>query len=441
MVFSRKKNSNDGIKISKIPDSVYGWHAIIDKYVLLTLIGYLIGLNLVIAYSSQYHIDQFTLIALFTEMTVGITVAKIVYNISKKNEKENASTLAKVTKMVKEDYDLKTQRKYQIVQNLQMLLSVEKQATDFIAGQMRVWLDEKDKTKQNEIKNQVFEAYSQIEYGYERLKDIRKISIDVIDARISNDIELLINCFKDRPEFEDDKNSCYPDPWVTAGYITERIQAQILEIRHSDPDSFESNLTCTMEEKTMEDGSKAKISVVRIKTDDDKKSESKSWIDKSLKSDSSNLTKLCQKAFELSIQGKHSASISYCDQVLGIEPTNILAKTNKGYALDNLGMHKEAIALYDEVLATEPENILALINKGMAYMMWGKLKDAIPCFKKSVEVDPRNVRGWQNLGYSYFYSKQFIQAKEAFEKLLQIDPNNTYGLHMKEQAEKNELKQ
>jgi tetratricopeptide (TPR) repeat protein len=406
------------------------------RHILLIVIGYLIGLNLVLAYANQNHTDPVIFIALFTEIAVGITVAKIVYDMTKKNEKDIDSTLKKVTEMVKDDYDLRTQRKYQIAQNLQMLLSVEKPATDFIARQMRVWLDEKDKTKQNEIKNQVSEAYSRIEYGYERLKDIRKISIDVIDARISDDIELLIHCFKDKPEFKDDKNECYPDPWGTAGYLIEKIHAQILEILHSDPDSFESRFTCTIEEKTMVDGSIAKVSVVRIKTAGDKKPESESSLDESIKLDSYNLTRLCQKAFELNNQRKYSASISYCDKVLGIEPTNVLAKINKGEALDHLGMHKEAIALYDEVLGTESENILALINKGMAYMMWGKLKDAIPCFKKSVEVDPRNVRGWQNLGYSYFCSKQFKDAKEAFEKLLQIDPNNSYALRMKEQAEK-----
>ena len=124
----------------------------IDKYILLIVIGYLAGLNLVIGYANQYHANPVVFITLFTEIAAGITVAKIVYNMSKKNEKEIASTLAKVTKMVKEDYDLKTQRKYQIAQNLQMLLSVEKQATDFIARQMRVWLDEKNKAKQNKIK-------------------------------------------------------------------------------------------------------------------------------------------------------------------------------------------------------------------------------------------------------------------------------------------------
>jgi tetratricopeptide (TPR) repeat protein len=398
--------------------------------------GSLLALTIWITIDSNLIIN---LEILIIEIFVGITIAIIIDERSKQSEILTKKTLDDVTSMVKEDYDLKIQRKYQVAQNLQMSLAVKKQATDFMAEQMNLWLNETDKTKRDEIKQQVFAAYSQVNYGYERLNDIRRTSIDILDPRISNDLELLIHCIEKKPEFEDDKDDCYPDPWESASFIIERISSQIQEILHSDPDSFESNYICTIEDKKMEDGTTAKVSVVSVKTKDDEKLESMNWLDKSLQTDSSNLVKLCHKAFELSKEGKHSAAISYCDKVLEIEPNHFLAKINKGYALDNLGMQKEAIKLYDEVLEQEPENVHAIIHKGVAYMMWGKLKKAIPCFEKSIELDPRNMRGHQNLGYCYFYSEQHGLAKDTFEKLLQIEPNHVYALEMKEHAEK-ELK-
>ena len=381
------------------------------------------------------YVDPWNLTILYVEIGFGFLITNVVYNRTKKSEKNVEDTLKKITTMVKEDYDLKLQRKYQVAQNLQMSLAANKQASDFIADQMNSWLKETDKPKKDEIKKQAFHAYSQIEYGYNRLKDIRSTSIDVLDARISNDIELLIHCFKDKPEFNETKNECYTDDWETGSYLIEKIQAQIASILRDDPDSFESNFTCTIEDKKLEDGTSAKVSVVTAKTKKDEEIESMKWIDKSLNSDPTDLTKLCQKAFQLISEEKHSAAISYCNKVLEVEPKNILAKINKGNALDNLGNFKEAIKLYDEVLEIEPENTLALNNKGMAYMIWGKLKKAIPCFEKSVQIEPNNIRGLQDLGYCYYYNKKYEKAKEIFERLLELNPNDSHALEMKNHAE------
>jgi len=406
-----------------------------DKYYLIIPTSIFVILLLTFEHVPD-EIDPWNLAILYVEVGFGVFITKVVYNRTKKSEKDVGVTLDKITNMVKDDYDLRLQRKYQIVQNLQMSLSVKKQASDFIADQMNIWLDETDESKKNEIKKEVFKAHSQIEYGYERLKEIRLTSIDVLDARISHDLELLIHCFKNKPEFDEKNNECFPDDWESASYIIEKIQTELFPILQEDPDSFESNFTCTIENKKLEDGTTAKVSVVKAKTKEDEKGESLSYLDKSLKLDPSNLMKLCHKAFVLNKEGKHSAAISYCNRVLEIDPDYLLAKINKGYALDELGLQEQAIELYDEVLEKEPENLLALLHKGIAFMMWGKLKKAIECFKKSIELDPKNIRGHQNLGFCYFHSKQYKESRDTFEKLLRLDPNHVYALQMKEQAEK-----
>ena len=76
------------------------------------------------------------------------------------------------------------------------------------------------------------------------------------------------------------------------------------------------------------------------------------------------LSKMLEKASELSEDQKYNQALKYYENILRIEPVNIAAIIDYGVTLQNLADLKSALEMYNMALTIQPKNISALINKG-----------------------------------------------------------------------------
>ena len=76
------------------------------------------------------------------------------------------------------------------------------------------------------------------------------------------------------------------------------------------------------------------------------------------------LSKMLEKASELSEDQKYSQALKYYENVLQVDPVNITAIINYGVTLQNLARLKHALEMYDIALTIQPKNMSALFNNG-----------------------------------------------------------------------------
>ncbi len=103
------------------------------------------------------------------------------------------------------------------------------------------------------------------------------------------------------------------------------------------------------------------------------------------------LSKMLEKASELSEDQKYSQALKYYENILQIDPVNIIAIIDYGVTLQNLARFKHALEKYNVALTIQPKNISALINKGTVLHTMGKYSEAISCYDIVLRLDERNT--------------------------------------------------
>jgi len=133
------------------------------------------------------------------------------------------------------------------------------------------------------------------------------------------------------------------------------------------------------------------------------------------------LSKMLEKASELSEDQKYSQALKYYENVLRVDPVNITAIIDYGVTLQNLAYLKRALEMYDMALTIQPKNISALINKGTVLHTMEKYSEAISCYDIVLRLDERNTMTAVCKGLSLGEMGNIKLAIKYFKKALSID--------------------
>ena len=204
-------------------------------------------------------------IILVISISFSLVVAIIVNHRSRLSEYEVNTALDKITKMVKSDYDLRIERKNNVAEYLERTLHVLEKHVKTTISQMEEWNNISERKEKEIVEENCKEQWKgQAQLSKKKLEKIIDTSIDVINTKMSNHLELLIHCIDSRLDFDYEKNDYYLDDLETAEFLIEDLFVEVNKIHKDNPDSFLNNFACDDKTVKMEDGSLQTIHTVEI---------------------------------------------------------------------------------------------------------------------------------------------------------------------------------
>jgi len=204
-------------------------------------------------------------IILVISISFSLVVAIIVNHRSRLSEYEVNTALDKITKMVKSDYDLRIERKNNVAEYLERTLHVLEKHVKTTISQMEEWNNISERKEKEIVEENCQEQWKgQAQLSKKKLEKIIDTSIDVINTKMSNHLELLIHCIDSRLDFDYEKNDYYLDDLETAEFLIEDLFVEVNKIHKDNPDSFLNNFACDDKTVKMEDGSLQTIHTVEI---------------------------------------------------------------------------------------------------------------------------------------------------------------------------------
>ena len=195
-------------------------------------------------------------IILVISIAASLVIAVIVNHRSKLSEYEVNTTLDKITEMIKSDYDLRIERKNNVAEYLERTLQVLEKHVKITIRQMEEWNKVSERKEKEIVEENCQEQWKgQAQLSKKNLEKIIDTSIDVINTKISNHLELLIHCIDSRLDFDYEKDDYYLDGLETAKSLIKDLFEEVYQIHKDNPESFFNNFACEDKTVKMEDGS------------------------------------------------------------------------------------------------------------------------------------------------------------------------------------------
>lgn len=116
-------------------------------------------------------------------------------------------------------------------------------------------------------------------------------------------------------------------------------------------------------------------------------------LEKELKTDPKNKSKLLTLAHLLNDSGFKEKAIERYKEYLKYDPQNADVLVDMGVCYYELGKNNEAIKLMKEALKYQPNHQIAHLNLGIISLSEGKREEAILWWKKAAEINPNNEVG------------------------------------------------
>jgi len=157
-------------------------------------------------------------------------------------ESNIGKALSEITTMVKDDYVLRKERKNTISRNLKKNLTTLRFFVHKNLELIKLWQKENDSIKKEKRSRAIQYGFSDILYSLRRLNEIKNISFDVFEYKLTEQIDFILNDVESKPIFELSVNKCYFTH--DSHGLFDLINYMLSDINHileSDPDSFESN--------------------------------------------------------------------------------------------------------------------------------------------------------------------------------------------------------
>ena len=100
------------------------------------------------------------------------------------------------------------------------------------------------------------------------------------------------------------------------------------------------------------------------------------------------INSLLDQANDLFLKKKFSESISFYEEILNSDSENLSALNNIGYALSKSGKYEDALFFYNKALKKYPDDLSLLINTISCMRKLGKFSDALTHCDNILEKNP-----------------------------------------------------